>query len=154
MKSFGRMAIALTVLGVASTPLVAAVAPAGATLSKDAAKAIASRMRAGVVMKLGKRVTRKNVELAQFGNAAPTGGWNVVPPAPAPTAVGGIGGAGAGAGAAGAGAAGAVGAGAGGLAGLSTTALVAGSVVSVGAVAGVAVAASNSSGSPIVSVSP
>ncbi len=23
--------------------------------------------------------------LAQFGNAAPTGGWNVVPPSPAPT---------------------------------------------------------------------
>jgi len=148
------LAIALTILGVTSAPLLAAVAPAGATLSKDAAKAIATRMRAGVVMKLGKRVTRKNVELAQFGNAAPTGGWNVVPPAPTSTAVGGVGGAGAGAGAAGTGAAGAVGAGAGGLAGLSTTALVAGSVVGVGAVAGAAVAASNSSGSPIVSVSP
>mgnify|MGYP006172418381 CR=1 FL=1 len=26
---------------------------------------------------------------AQFGNAAPTGGWNVVPPSPAPTGIGG-----------------------------------------------------------------
>lgn len=88
--------------------------------------------------------------LAQFSGATPTGGWNVVPPSPAPTTgiVGGSAGIG--------GTGGVVGAGAAGTAGLSTTALVVGGVIGAGAIAGVAVAASNSSSSngTIISVSP
>lgn len=34
------------------------------------AKAITSTVRAGLMMKLGKRVTKKNVELTAFGTAA------------------------------------------------------------------------------------
>ncbi|WP_165323626.1 hypothetical protein [Rhizorhabdus phycosphaerae] len=137
-----------------SVPVLAAVAPAGATLSQEAAKAIGSKMRAGVVMKLGKRVTKKNVELAQFGNAAPTGGWNVVPPAPGPTpgvGVGGVGGVGGGVGATGA-----VGVGAGTVAGGIGVGAAAAAAGAAAAVAGGVAVASSSGGSnpPIISVSP
>ncbi|WP_374649665.1 hypothetical protein, partial [Rhizorhabdus sp.] len=130
--------------------------PAPTTMSTEAVKAIGSKIRAGVIAKLGKRVTRKNVELAQFGNAAPTGGWNVVPPTPGPAgAVPGVGaGAGAGAGAAGA-AAGAGAAGAAAAGGIGVGAAAAAAGVAAAASVGVAVSASSSGGGgPIISVSP
>ena len=97
---------------------------------------------------------------AQFGNAAPTGGWNVVPPSPAPTGIGGPAagaqGAGAGAGAggaagagsaAGAGAAGAGAAGAAAAGGIGVGAAAAAAGVAAAAAVGVAVASSSSSNS-------
>jgi len=71
--SVRKVAVSLAIVAIASAPLVAAVAPTGATLSKEAAKAIGSKMRAGVVMKLGKRVNKKSVELAQLEGAAGAG---------------------------------------------------------------------------------
>lgn len=141
-----------TILAIASAPLVAAVAPTQATLGQEAAKAIGSKMRESVVMKLGKRINKRGGELAQFPAPPAAGGWTVVQPSAA--SVGSAGAAGA-AGTAGA-AAGLGGAGIGAAGGIGIGAAAAAAGVAAAAAVGVAVAASTSSSndSPIISVSP
>jgi hypothetical protein len=132
VKSFGKIASSLAIATLLAAPIAASVPEAGTTLSRAAVKAIGSKMRSGMVVRLSKKVARKNnVELAQVEGAAGAGAAG--------------GGAGAGAGAAGAGAAGAAGAGAAG-AGIAGGLGVAGAVAGVAAAAGVATAASSGGG--------
>ncbi|WP_156397369.1 MULTISPECIES: hypothetical protein [unclassified Sphingomonas] len=136
MKSFSKIASSLAVAALLAAPIAASVPEAGTTLSRAAVKAIGSKMRAGMVVRLNKKVARKNnVELAQLEGAAGAGATGT--------------GAGAGAGAAGAGAAGAGAAGAGAAAagaGVAGGLGVAGAVAGVAAAAGVATAASSGGG--------
>lgn len=133
MKSFSKIAASVAIVMLSTAPVIAAAPAPSATVSKAAVKAIGSKMRAGMVAKLGKKVVRKNgVEYAQIEGAAGAGAAG--------------GGAGAGAGAAGAGAAGAGAAGAGAAAagaGVAGGLGVAGAVAGVAAAAGVATAAAS-----------
>lgn len=133
MKGLGKISALLATVAVVAAPLAAAAPDMGSALRGASIKAISSKLRAGMVARLNKKVVkRQGVELAQLEGAAGAGAS--------------AGGAGAGAGAAGAGAAGAGAAGAGAAAagaGVAGGLGVAGAVAGVAAAAGVATAASS-----------
>lgn len=132
MNRFGKISALLGAVGIVATPLAAAAPEVGNALRGTTIKAISSKLRAGMVARLNKKLIKRNgVELAQLEGAAGAGASGA--------------GAGAGAGAAGAGAAGAGAAGAGAAAGAAAAGGlgVAGAVAGVAAAAGVATAASS-----------
>ncbi len=135
MKGLGKISALLATVAVVAAPLAAAAPDMGSALRGASIKAISSKLRAGMVARLNKKIVKRNgVELAQLEGAAGAGAS--------------AGGAGAGAGAAGAGAAGAGAAGAGAAAAGAGAAAagglgVAGAVAGVAAAAGVATAASS-----------
>lgn len=127
MNGFGKLSALLGAVGIVATPLAAAAPEVSNALRGTTIKAISSKLRAGMVARLNKKLIKRNgVELAQLEGAAGAGAS----------------GAGAGAGAAGAGAAGAGAAGAGAAAAAGGLG-VAGAVAGVAAAAGVATAASS-----------
>jgi hypothetical protein len=135
VKGLGKISALLATVAVVAAPLAAAAPDMGSALRGASIKAISSKLRAGMVARLNKKIVKRNgVELAQLEGAAGAGAS--------------AGGAGAGAGAAGAGAAGAGAAGAGAAAAGAGAAAagglgVAGAVAGVAAAAGVATAASS-----------
>lgn len=134
MKGIGKISALLATVAIVAAPLAAAAPEMGSALRGASIKAISSKLRAGMVARLNKKVVKRDgVELAQLEGAAGAG-----------ASAGGAG-AGAGAGAAGAGAAGAGAAGAGAAAGAAAAGGlgVAGAVAGVAAAAGVATAASS-----------
>ncbi len=128
MKGLGKISALLATVAIVAAPLAAAAPDMGSALRGASIKAISSKLRAGMVARLNKKVVKRDgVELAQLEGAAGAGAS--------------AGGAGAGAGAAGAGAAGAGAAGAGAAGAAAAGAGVAGGLGVAGAVAGVAAAA-------------